>query len=203
MTVTLWTVWVPISRSRKSHLGTSPSFEAVEVRLRERRERVVRHDQRFAELALAAIVFVGAGPHLREPELLAPEFGEGRAEVAEALEAIVGAGVRRLGAVGVVDDVGDLVNAVRHGNNELRGVLVERRGGEVGVALDGACGEHALPDVFEVGVELEEFRNVDADLDARPYPRHLVHDFRPAGRELGIAFCFQHQISLFFGNIII
>ena len=160
--------------------------ESIHIRLANRHERVVRHYKRLAENALAVVVLVGARTNLAEPHLLPLEFGKCLKKIAEALEPVVGAAVGRLRAVGMVDDVCDLVDAIRHRRHELRRIAVEVARGEVCVALDLASGEHAVSYLRDVGVELEELGDVDAELDAGPDLDELLHDLGPMRREFRV-----------------
>ena len=80
----------------------------------------------------------------------------------------------------------DLVDAIRHRRHELRRIAVEVTCGEVCVALDLASGEHAVSYLRDVGVELEELGEVDAEIHLRHALLDLGDYFAPDGRERGV-----------------
>ena len=120
--------------------------KTVDIRLHNGHKRVVRHDESLAEDALATVVFVRTRTNLGKPELLALDFRKRLGEVAEALNSVIRAAVRRFRAVRMVDDVGNLIklSVSLQFHDHLGGGLVVITGGEVGIALDFTSRKHAV-----------------------------------------------------------
>ena len=77
--------------------------------------------------------------------------------------------------------MGDLVEDVvrREPHDEIGRILVERGRREVGVALDLAGGEHTVPDLLDVRIELEVLCDRNAHVAVRPQLQDLRHERRP------------------------